>query len=176
MNESANINGFIDALQEERKFSFDFAMTNSMRKELLLQRPKTDALIQKIIASGDPSIAGFTGYTQLGELDSIRTKIDNHKVGPNELMHFYSNSAFRLNTLNTIPPANTPYLQLVYKDLMAQKILSEMITYLGIIRSNIYNVLNTQQYMLETMIGTVGTHDIYLSYNAELAAKRHPKF
>lgn len=175
MAESANINGLINALQEERKFSFDYAMTKSMRKELLQQRPKTDVLIQKLIASGDPSITGFTDYTKLGKLNDIRNQIDSAKVGPNDVMHFYSNTVFRLNTLNTIPPANTPYLQPIYKDLMAQKILSEMITYLGIIRSNIYNVLHTRQYMVETLIGTVGTHDIYKSYDAELRAKASPE-
>lgn len=173
--ESANINGLIDAMQEERKYSFDYAMTKSMRQELLLQRPKTDALIQKLVESGDPSITGFTSYTKVGEIADIRSKIDSAKIGPNEVMHFYSNTVFRLNTLNTIPPANTPYLQPVYKDLMAQKILSEMITYLGIIRSNIYNVLHTRQYMVETLIGTIGTHDVYNSYDAELLAKGTPE-
>ena len=49
-----------------------------------------------------------------------------------------------------------------------------MITYLGIIRSNIYNVLHTRLYMVETLIGTIGTHDIYKSYDAELRAKSNP--
>jgi len=175
MEESANINGLIDAMQEERKFTFDYAITKNGKRELLLQRPKTDAFIQKLVKSGDPSIAGFKEYTRLGELDEIRGKIDSAKVTPDIVMHFYSNTVFRLNTLNTIPPANTPYLQPIYKDLMAQKILSEMITYLGIIRSNIYNVLNTRKYMVETLIGTVGTHDVYKSYNLEFRAKATPQ-
>jgi len=175
LEESANINGLIDALQEERKFSFDYAITKRMWRELVLQRPRTDALIQKLVQSNDPALAGFTGYTRLGQLSEIRMKVDSFKMGPNDVMHFYSNAVFRLNTLNTIPPANTAYLQPVYKDLMVQKILSEMITYLGIIRSNIYNVLHTRQYMVETLIGTVGTHDVYNSYQAELLAKATPE-
>ena len=176
MAESANINGLIDAMQEERKFSFDYAITKSMRQELVLQRPRTDALIQKLIKSGDPSIEGFTSFTKMGQLSDIRNQIDSFKISPEGVMHFYSNTVFRLNTLNTIPPANTAYLQPVYKDLMAQKILSEMITYLGIIRSNIYNVLNTRKYMVETLIGTIGTHDVYQSYEAEFLAKATPQF
>jgi methyl-accepting chemotaxis protein len=174
MEESANINGLIDALQEERKFSFDYAMTKSMRKELVLQRPRTDALLQKIIKSGDPTIAGLTSYTKLGELSDIRDKIDSFKIKPDVVMHYYSNNIYRLSTLNTIPPANTAFLQPVYNDLMVQKILSEMITMLGLIRSNIYNVLHTRQYMIETLMGTVGTHDVYKSYDAELIAKASP--
>lgn len=171
IEESANINSLIDALQEERKFSFDYAITRSNRKELVLQRPKTDALLQKIIKSGDVSIEGLTSFTKLGELNSIRNKIDSFTIKADGIMHFYSNTVFRLNTLNTIPPANTAYLDAVYNDLVVQKILSEMITYLGIIRSNIYNVLHTRQYMIETLIGTIGTHDVFQSYEAELRAK-----
>jgi hypothetical protein len=47
LSESADINGLIDALQEERKLSFDYSLTKSMRKELVLQRPKTDSIHQK---------------------------------------------------------------------------------------------------------------------------------
>ncbi|MES2882080.1 MAG: ATP-binding protein [Bacteroidota bacterium] len=171
MASSANINGLIDALQEERKFSFDYTITKSMRKELVLQRPRTDAFLQKIISSEEPSIAGLEHFTKIGELLSVRAKIDSFGIKPEGVMHFYSNTVFRLNTLNTIPPANTPYLQPLYKELAVQKILSEMITYLGIIRSNIYNVLHTRRYMVETLIGTMGTHDVYNSYEAELLAK-----
>lgn len=175
LEESSNINGLIDALQEERKFSFDYAITKSMHDELVLQRPKTDIFIQKLITAGDSSLTGFIEYTKLKQLQQIRNQVDSFKIGPNEVMHFYSNTVFRMNTLNTIPPANTAYLQPVYKDLMTQKILSEMNTYLGIIRSNIYNVLHTRQYMVETLIGTYGTYDIYNSYEAELVAKATPK-
>jgi signal transduction histidine kinase len=175
ISESANINGLVDALQEERKFSFDYAMTRKMRQELVLQRPKTDALIARLQKSGDPAITGFTSYTNIGQIDTIRSQVDRFAMQPNGVMHFYSNTVFRINTLNTLPPGNTPFLHPVYKDLMAQKILSEMLTYLGIIRSNIYNVLHTRQYMIETMIGTVGTHDVYNSYELELLAKASPE-
>lgn len=175
INESQNINNLINALQEERKFSFDYSMTKKRRAELLTQRPLTDEFIEKLKASNDPALIGFDSYTKLGQLNEIRKKVDDTTIGPNEVMHFYSNTVFRLNTLNTIPPASTAYLQLVYRDLMAQKILSEMITYLGIIRSNIYNVLHTRLYMVETLFGTIGSHDIYLSYEAELKAKAEPK-
>lgn len=174
LSESANINNLIVALQDERKYSFDYAMTKNGKTELLLQRPQTDQLIQQLSASKDATLLGFTSYTKLGELNEIRNKIDQGTIGPNEVMHFYSNTVFRLNTLNTLPPANTAYLQAVYHDLMSQKILSEMITYLGIIRSNIYNVLHTRQYMIETLFGTVGTHDVYLSYESELKLKAEP--
>src|SRR5688572_25438910 len=94
IDESANINGLIDALQEERKFAFDYVITKGMRKELILQRPRTDALLQKLIKSGNPSIAGLTTFTKLGELNEVRTRIDAFKIKSDGVMHFYSNTIF----------------------------------------------------------------------------------
>ena len=172
--ESENISRLINALQLERKYSFDYAMTRARRAELLLQRPATDSLLQTLTTSKEPSLAGMLSYTKLEDLNKTRKGIDEFSLGPNEVMHFYSNNVFRLNTLNTLPPANTPYLQPVYKTLVAQKILSEMITYLGIIQANVYNVLHTRKYMTETLVGTVGTYDIYKSYEKELLVKATP--
>jgi signal transduction histidine kinase len=90
-------------------------------------------------------------------------------------MQFFSNAVFRLNTLNPIPPANTPYLQPVYNDLMAQKILSEMITYLGILRSTIYSLLLTKQEIEPTLEGAFGTYDAYKSYDKEFEVKAPPE-
>ncbi len=175
IRESGNINGLIESLQDERQYSLDFALTGERHANLLLQRPRTDAFIDRLTKSKDPSIEGFTHYTKLGELDQLRAKIDSSKTGPNEIMHYFSNCIFRMNTLNTLPPGNTAYLENVYNDLQAQKILSEMITYLSIINSNIYNVLHTRQYMVETLIGTVGTYDVLNSYKTELSHKASPQ-
>lgn len=59
--------------------------------------------------------------------------------------------------------------------MVAQKLLTEMSTYLGIIRSNIYNVLVTRKYMIETMLGTLGTYDVYKSYDQEFLMKASPQ-
>ena len=175
IEESANISGLIYAMQEERKFSFDYAITKNMHRELVLQRPETDAYIHKLVNSDDPALEGITEFTKLGQLDSIRKRIDTFTIPPDQVMHYYSNLVFRLNTLNTLPPANTPYLEPVYKDLVAQKLLCELTTYQSIIRSNVYNVLYTKQYMYETLFGTLGTYDVYKSYEAELLAKASPQ-
>jgi signal transduction histidine kinase len=175
MEESANINGLIDALQEERKYTFDYTITKSHRRELLLQRPKTDSYIEKLIKSNNPALKGFTEFTKLSEMSKIRNRVDSLTCRPDEVMHFYSNTAFRINTLNTLPPPNTPYLGTIYGELMAQQTLSEISTYLGIIRSNIYNVLHTRQYMVETLMGTYGTYDVYKSYEKELLLKSTPE-
>ena len=49
-----------------------------------------------------------------------------------------------------------------------------MITMLGIIRSNIYNALYTRQYMVETLLGSAGSHDVYNTYEKEFLLKASP--
>ena len=172
---SADLAGLIDNLQEERKYSFDYAMTHTNREQLDAQRPRTDYFIQLLRQNKSPDLFGFTTYTNLDELPDIRNDIDTADVSPQGVMHYYSNMIFRLNTLNAVPIAGSPGLDTLYSDLTAQKLLSEMITYLGIIRSNIYNVLYTKQYMVETLIGTTGTHDVYKSYEKEFLLKAPPE-
>ncbi|MDQ3683941.1 MAG: PAS domain-containing protein, partial [Bacteroidota bacterium] len=174
INQSANVNELINDLQNERKYSFDYALKKNNRRNLVLQRPHTDASINRIKITNDESFAGFVNYTNLKKLDQIRSDIDKNKIGPDVVMHFYSNAIFRLNTLNPISSGNSIYLEPVYKDLVAQKLLSEMITYLGMIRSNIYNVLHTRKYVVETLVGTMGTHDVYNSYEIEFLQKASP--
>jgi signal transduction histidine kinase len=174
INESADITYLIDNLQEERKYSFDYAMTNGSLSDLSKQRPVTDSLIAALDKLQDPALKGFKRYTGLYQLSDVRNKVDSNRISPATVMHFYSNIIFRLNTLNIIPVSNTGPLQPLYQNLAAQKILSEMITYLGIIRSNVYNVLYTKQYMVETLMGTVGTHDVFKSYESEFLIKAAP--
>ncbi|HUR64728.1 MAG TPA: ATP-binding protein [Chitinophagaceae bacterium] len=171
IKQSEGITRLIDDLQEERKFTFDFAMTKAKHAELLKQRPVTDAAVQRLLQMNDPGLVGFLTYTNLEKLAEVRGKVDSTGLGPNEVMHYYSNMIFRLNTLNSVPASANNYLTGLNKELAAQKILTEMITYLGIIRSNIYNVLYTRKYMVETLIGTMGTHDVYNSYEKEFEVK-----
>jgi signal transduction histidine kinase len=174
IEESSAISELINAMQDERKYAFDFVLTGNMKAEMLMQRPKTSALIQRLSAGEDPMLKGFVQFTKLRQLDSIRNKTDSLKIDANGVMHYYSNTVFRLNTLNTIPPASTPYLKPVYAELMSQKTLSELLTYFGIIRSNIYNVLQSKQYMTETLVGTYPAYEVYRSYDQELLAKAPP--
>jgi len=71
-------------------------------------------------------------------------------------------------------PASNIYLKPVFQDMNSQKTLSEMMTYLGIIRTNIYNILYSRKYMTETLIGTIGTHEVYKTYETEFLLKASP--
>ncbi len=169
--QSNNINGLIEAMQDERKYSFDYSILKTGRQQLILQRLKTDSLRQLIVSSDDPSLTDIEKFIQLDKLQEVRNKIDSIAATPHYIMDHYTLWAVKLNLLNTIPPAQTPYLQDVYRELIAQKILSEMVTYLGVIRSNLYNILRTREHVQGTLMGTSGVYSIYKSFESELLAK-----
>ena len=171
INESATITRLIDQLQKERRYSFDYALLKSHQVEMRSERPITDSLLKNLELLNDKSLSKFREYTFLENIDSVRAKIDREQYSSGQVMHYYSSAIFRFSTLNTAPSFNNKFLDDVYDDLSSQKLMSEMITYLGIINANVYNVLYTKQYMVETMLGTLPSYDIYKSYEKELLAK-----
>lgn len=168
IRESSTINQLINNLQEERKYSFDLVMKKQGFDQLVRQRAYTDTALAELEKS---SLAGFTTYTFLDKLQDERKLVDSIQTSADQVMHYYTTALYRLNTLNVVSPGTEIYLQPVYKELIAQKLLSEFSTSLGIIRSNIYNVLYTRQYMVETLIGTVGVNDVFKTYETEFRQK-----
>jgi signal transduction histidine kinase len=173
MDQTGDITKLIDNLQTERKYSFDYALKKTLQTELLKQRPQTDSAVKRLSHYNEP-LSDFASYTFLNQLDTVRIVIDNGYSQPTYVMDSYTNMIFRLNTLNTLPAGSDIYLQPVYKDLVAQKLLSEMITYLGIMSANIYNALYTRQYMIEILFGTRGVYQVYNTYETEFLLKSSP--
>jgi PAS domain S-box-containing protein len=174
IDESANITRLIDNLQTERQFSSDFVIQNKGFAELAAQRKETDSIILQLRSGNDSSLKDFEKYSFLYNLALIRNGIDSGRVKADGVMHFFSAAIFRLNTLNAVVPGSDIYLSAVYKDMAAQKLLSEMITYLGIIDANVYNILYTKQYVGETLMGTYPSYEVYNSYEIEFLQKASP--
>lgn len=170
---SSDLSKLINNLQIERKYSFDYSLNKTMQEQLLRQRPVTDSFLQKM-SYYDESIKDFSSYTFLDNLTKVRNAIDSGFMKPGIVMDYYSSTIYRLNTLNALPAGSNIYLQPVYKDLVAQKLLSEIITFLGIMSANIYNALYTRQYMVEILIGTAGTYRVYKTYDTEFLLKASP--
>lgn len=175
IHQSADMAMLIDALQEERRYSYEYALKKDLKNDMLVQRPETDSIISRLKIYKDPSLKNFTDYTFLNELKNIRSQLDQNSIPASQVMHYFTNMIFRLNTLNNVSAGSNIYLQDAYPDLVAQKLLSEMVTYLGILGANVYNVLYTRQYMVETLIGSVGVHEVYHTYEKELYTKASPK-
>jgi signal transduction histidine kinase len=170
LQRSADISGLLSQLQTERKMSFDHALQHDMQKALDAQRPVTDSLLNRM-SLYDETLEEFASYTFLDRLDETRKAIDRHLVPPGMVMDYYTNAIFRINTLNTLPTGSYIYLRPVYKDLVAQKLLNEIVTYMGIISANIYNALYTRQYATEILMGTAGVYQVYKTFEKELLLK-----
>jgi PAS domain S-box-containing protein len=178
IDESADIADLVSNLQTERRHSFAFALKKDMdsRTQMDAQRLVTDLAIKKLDQRNDSILKNFEDYTSLRTLGAVRSAIDSG-TSQDVVMQYFTTAIFRLNTLNVVVPvSNNRYLKPVFNDLVTQKILSEMVTYLGIIRSNFYNVLYTKKNMVGTLYGLSGVFEIYKSYETELLAKASPPF
>ncbi|SHE88630.1 ATP-binding protein [Flavisolibacter ginsengisoli] len=175
IHQSVTISRLIDQLQKEGRYSFDYALTKVDRKEMLGQRPVTDSLLSELDRFNDSSLKHYRSYTFLEKIDSTRKYIDSGHFDANQVMHFFSSSVFRLNTVQNYPTIIYKDLKEAYSDIVSQKLLSEMVTYQSIIDANIYNLLYTRKYMVETLMGTYGTYEVYKSYENELGVKADQK-
>ena len=171
IQQAANLNSLINNLQEERKLSFDYVLNPEVAKDYKNIRPQTDSIIAYLERNHETALDSFRHYTFLDGLDSVRRTIDSSKSRTGDVMHYYSTLIFRLNTLNTVSHGSEIYMRPIYRDMVSQKLLSEMITNLGIIRSNLYNVLSTKQYMVETLLGLAGLYTVLKSYEKEFFIK-----
>ena len=175
VHEEGNISNLIYELEKERKVSYEYALKKDNYSKVVFQRPHTDEAMKLLEKSKDLAIINFPQYTFLDSLSSVRNSLDNSSFYPADaIMQFYTNAIFRLNTLNPVSSMSNTYLQPVYKDLLSQKTLFEMITFLSIIRTNIYNVLYTGKYKVETLMGTLGVYHIFKSYEKEFLLKASP--
>jgi PAS domain S-box-containing protein len=171
IHQSTNINTLISSLQRERKYSFDYSMRRVWPADLTTQRSTTD----KAILQMDRGILkGFSSYTFLDSLQEIRKLVDSSQMAPENVMQYYTTAIYRINSLNVVSPGSDMYLQPVYQDLVAQKLLSEMITNLGVMRSVIYNVLYTNKDKAQTLEPIARLYAINETYEKEFILKASP--
>jgi PAS domain S-box-containing protein len=176
INVSSDISDLINALQLERRYSYAYSLNKNIdsKASYEAQRPVTDLALTTIEQRKDSTLKNFRDYTFLNNLDNIRQAIDTG-TSPDRVMQYYTTAIFRINTLNMIVPVGTNrYLQPVFSDLVSQKILSEMVTYMGIMRANIYNALYSKQNMIGILYGLMGVHQLYNSYESEFMVKASP--
>ncbi|MDQ2864573.1 MAG: nitrate- and nitrite sensing domain-containing protein, partial [Bacteroidota bacterium] len=172
IHESGNIATLINELESERKYSYEYALKRDDYNSVVLQRPRTDSIVQLLKKSRDPAIANFTQYTFLNDLSLTRKAIDTASdYPPNSVMEYYTKTIFRLNTLNSVPSESNIYLRPVIKDFIAQRKLFDMITFLGIIRTYIYNALYTRQNVSATLLSSLQLYDVFKTYEAEFLLK-----
>lgn len=161
-------------LQSELKLSYIHNFQKDSTDELIKQRSLTDLSIKETEQKADSLLSGFTSYTFLNKLPEIRTEVDSGHLSGDMITSFYINAIYRLNTLAGITTIENDYLRSINRRLIGQKVLSEMITFFGIMRSNIFNVLYNHQNSKGTLYGLRGVYDIYQSYEKEFLATASP--
>jgi PAS domain S-box-containing protein len=171
----AKLATLIDQLQVERKLGFDYALKMTGPENMIRQRRSTDSLIQWLNQHAGDQLKDYPEYTFLKDLNVTRNKLDSGTFNANQVMHYYSSTIFRLNTLNDIALSRNELLEGIYDNMTVQKLLSESITYLGIINANIYNVLISRKFVRETLYGTLGTYQVYKTYDLEIKARANPE-
>lgn len=175
INQAININTLIDQLQLERRYSFGYTLKQKWQNEMLEQRSKTDNVLRQLEDDISKTLPGFETYTFLNDLKEYRQRIDSKILQPMDVMNFYTNLIFRLNTLNNVAAGNVVYLQPIIKTIAGQKILSDIITYQGMIRAQIYFMLETQQ-SNDQMIASINQlQNIIDSYTSEFLIKSSPE-
>jgi len=162
-------------LQKELRYSYLYNLKKDLRKEMVSQRQKTDMTMQPLENHTDSSLSGFTDYTFLNNLQTIRAEIDSNTISTDVITSFYINAMYRINTIAGINTSNQSYMRSVSQDLSDQKVISQMMCFLGIIRTNIFNALYTGDNNIGILYGLRGTYDIFRSYEKELLATASPE-
>lgn len=173
VNQSSNLGELIDELSNERRYSYQYVIKKLDRTKLIEHRRKTDSIVRVLEKSSDITLTDFTKYTFLHNLNDIRAKIDTATNTSRETSDFYTDAILRLNSLNSTIPSNA-FLINVYQDMLTQRTLSEMVTYLGIIRTNIFNSLYTNDASTEMILNTLALYKTYKSYESEFLLKASP--
>lgn len=172
---STTVAQLLDELQEERRLAYEYSLKKTSHPQLLIQRKRTDSILN--VLNSDPELRGFEKYTMLGDLQETRIHNDQQKLPPILVMSYYTTAIFRISMLEVTPQLQIPDARQLNKDLHGARAMSQIITYLGIIRSNIYNVMYTRQFQYGngTLIGLYGVYQVYTSYQTEFKQKTSPK-
>ena len=173
VDESQTISELTNELARERRYSYLELIKDTSFKQIPEHRMKVDSIMHVLEQSNDLALLHFSKYTFLNHLADTRKAIDSQKLTADLVMQYYTDAIFRLNTLKSSIPGNT-FLKPVYQDLVSQKILSELITYLGIVRTNVFNILYTKKYVSETLFGTLGVYKVSKTYETEFLLKASP--
>jgi len=141
MNLASSIMELINQLQLERRYSFNLAITGVSQPELYLLRRENDERISALAKDTGETIKNFTSYTFLDSLKSKRKQVDSRSISAEAVMDYYTQTILRLNSLASSYGERIATLKTVEKDIISQKNLSEMITYLVILRAEVYSSL-----------------------------------
>jgi signal transduction histidine kinase len=141
VQETAALTRLVDMLQAERRYSHAFVLNGMAGNEMIQARAESEKSFQELETLSSERLGETRAYTMVDLLPELRSRIDRQELSTSEVMDVYTKMILRLNVLSVMSTQNIPYLERLNADLRGQRILSQMITYLGIIRSGVYEIL-----------------------------------
>jgi signal transduction histidine kinase/CheY-like chemotaxis protein/HAMP domain-containing protein len=173
VEQASLINLLIDELQTERRLSFGYGLKGNWQNEMVLQRSRTDAVLSRLDTARF-NLPGLASYTFLDQLKAFRGRLDKGQVQPLLIVNFYTNVIFRLSSLTSVTAGNVNYLQPVAGVIAGQKLLSDIITYWGISRSQLYLMLETKEENAQLITSINQLQEILDTYVKEFYLKAPP--
>jgi len=171
---AAAVNELIEQLDIERRYGYEFALKKDEYGAFKGQWHHTDGAISHL-ETVDPELKNITTYTLLDGLDKLRQNNSTGKMAPDAIMGYYTTTIFRISYLDASPELLVGNSGDINPDINGLKALSEMNIYLGIINSNIYNVLYTHsKYAVGTLYALVGLYQVYNTFEKEFLLKASP--
>jgi len=174
VDRSAAISQLVDALQLERRESFIHSITRRNEAMMVAERAKTDAALEKLRTVEGDQYRTLLQYSFLGKIDEQRSLMTRGSVLPMQVMSYYTNLIFRLNTISNLTISNIPYLNEANEAIISQRLLSELATYIGILRANVYYSLYTKSD--SSAMGMTAIYEIYHSYITEYETRLGPEY
>jgi signal transduction histidine kinase len=174
VNSSQLVMDLSQSLQAELRASFVELLKGRNDHALSVERDRTDSLRQLLRQNWRHRPEAFPTYTFLDQLSHTRSMVDRKVIQPDALTSYYINVVYRLQTMSMTGGNNELFFQNINNHLASEKSLSQLITFYGIIRLNIYNVLYEEAHGEGTLYGLRGVYDIYKSFERELVATAAP--
>ncbi len=176
MNEAEIIAGLKDNLQEERRYSFGALLNKDMNTQKLVSRDKTDQSIIDVREIGGHELNGFEYYTNLQDLDSVRKEVDAAAMTPLQTLDFYSGLITRINSLAAFSSDNLRNFRELDDDIKSFRLLSQLITQLGITRSDYYYALNKNKPDSNGIERVRNSYSTFQALQKEFEAKSSDKY
>lgn len=174
INRAVAVNNLIEQLNTERRYGYEYALKKHQYRDFKEQWKYTDSAIIHL-EHVDPELKGIVKYTLLDGLDNIRKNNTQQKLSADVIMNYYTTTVFRVSYLDVTPELLVGNVRQVNHEIRGLKALSEMNIYLGIINSNIYNVLYTHsKYATGTLYALQGLYQVYNSFEKEFMLKASP--
>ncbi len=171
IRQAIDVNALIDALQNERRYSFMYALNGTQQNEMQQNRAPVDVAIRRLKDSIDTISKEFEAYTFLDNLAATRSLVNSREIKAEEVLQYYSNIIFRLNTMNSVAAGNVLYLQPIMQTVASQKVLSDIITYKGMLLAQLYLYLETGGQNKSLLTNVYQYQDMLTSYLYEFRQK-----